>query len=372
MKVDRECSRIIKILQVSGLAPYTLSNEKKKNKKSFRLIVYNLFLVCVIMYNMLVILRVAEKNSESARSPHTFLIRISFDVIDFMENVHHCFGIIRSFIVVNQSVFVWLTLNHVKKELHNLGGQSNGRAFKRNFYFKTLIFLALSIIFVVLNVVLSGRSRNARSANYWFFWSLPLFMNCIVESAYVALVLLLYQRFNEVNLFLNSIIKCYQTNSFSTFSTPMNVPLLFEKTFKNYDSVINLERWKKCRTIRFIKKMRPQLSSSVMKSCSVIEANGKHQQILNVIRSLKRLHLDLFEVLNCLNFIFGWNLLLIISTAFFGCIINTYFIITFHLRPYDTRQYLSHLSWLFSHFARVSYIIIRSSKASKEVIFLLL
>lgn len=377
MKNNPELSSVLKLFQLTGFGPYFIQNDHQNLKQAILLVTYNMLVIACLFYNVTELIRESRDLADSLKT--NILFKISFDGVEVWDNLHLCFVGIRCLILWARGNPIWFKLISVNKKLRDLNVQFNTRKFNFCLSVKLITFIGFYVIFLGLNAIVFKRS-GLRNSFFRTFSLLPLLINSIFDVAFASLMIIIYERFKIINNFLNTCTKYYTKEGAEACSTLCrsnwrnNEKTLDDKGPNFKMGYLTLPRKLNCSLVSIFKchPLKRPPSARLTKNfekCFVVDDFYSRRNSVNLIRSLKVLHFELYEVADSINSVFGFSLFFIFATSFFGCIINLYFVISFHLNTLDTEQYFSTFSWMIYYCFRVLHVIYCLEKSSKEVMF---
>ncbi|KAK6640741.1 hypothetical protein RUM44_012438 [Polyplax serrata] len=365
---------ILKLLQLCGLGPFLTINYHHKIVQVTLLIFYNLCLVAFLTYNTVTgFLKNGRIASGCTR--RSTLIKISFDVADLLENLHFSFIGLRCLVFLGKGNSLWLNLVKVDDKFRKLEAEFNEKAMTLCLCAATVVHLSIYFIFLKANDTVIG-FHDLHDNTYSMFYAPPLLLNTLLNVAFNAFTLILHQRFWVINQFLKSFLVYYRNEKLTMTLRQLdwrNADYSIEKSISKHRSRRISPLWRSMRNktgpLGLVKNGKQPFWVMLKDDyCFTQSFYRRHNNSVDFVRQLKILHFRLYEVTDSLNSVFGYNLLFIFGISFFGCIINFYFVIVYHLRSDQADQYVTCVYWMFYYIIRVIIIILCTNSASAEVI----
>lgn len=356
------------VLQIFGLAPYTIGDDFKTSKRSKYLVVYNIFIAFLVMVNLYHAKKDPKNDLDFPNK--TFLISVAYDVVDFLGNLYIFVVTINAAINTNIQMIVWFKLKSINGKFRSdLGVIFDMRKMKYYVLAKMFLLIFVSALFLSSVVLISLSMKLYYTGSHWLASLFPLLYSVVVGIIFGSCTLCLFQRLWVINEFLRKFIKEYPENK--NLKTKTDLRYYSEKVLEE----LIFERRELYRTVGQVKVEPKQPNHEKKKQIPLVvmlknyeECFGKNQQdVLKCVKLLKEIHFQLFELTNDLNVLFGKHFVFIFVTYFFGCTINLYFAITFHLRSFQSEQYVSACLWAIVYLFLIMYLITYSNIASNEV-----
>lgn len=358
------------VLQIFGLAPYNIGEDFDRSKRSKILVAYNIFMAFLVIANLFHSKRDPQNDLDYPNK--TFLVSVAYDTVATLGNFYIFFVTINATIHTNIGMIVWFKLKKINVALREFKVEFDNKKMKYYMLFKMFLLFAVSTMFLASDILIHLSMGLHYTLNYWVANLFPLLYSVVVGIIFGSCTLCLFQRFWIVNEFLERFIKNYQEKprhpekftgvNLRFYNEKILEEFLFERRHNNYISG-NYKPQVEGKKDKKSKKTPLLVWMKNYDECFT----RKQQDLLKDLKFLKNIYFQLFELTNDLNILFGTHFVFIFVTYFFGCTINLYFAITFHLRSFQSEQYVSACLWATVYLFIIIYLVSYSNIASNEV-----
>lgn len=271
---------------------------------------------------------------------------------------------------------VWFKLKTINIRLKNLDIVFDYRKMKYYVLFKITLLSLVATLFLATDVLIRRSMGLYYTLNYWITALFPLNFSVVVGIIFGSCTLCLYQRFWVINEFIRRSIQDYEEKSRQYYKKRIlgrkfySEKALEEVIFEGQELDNKISIISKQRVIN-PEKIFPRESKKIPMLVMVQDyprcfMRGQ-RLMLHELRQLREIHFQLYDLTIHINALFGSHFLFIFVTYFFGCTINLYFAITFHLRTFQMEQYASACLWAAVYLFLIIYLITYSNIASNEV-----
>lgn len=336
---------IVAFIRVLGLAPFKLGKDRPRSRRSRLLSLYGLVVAILMFLNMYF----AENDSSNNDMFEnvSLLIGIAYDSVDVFGAVYVCYSFVRGLFQLETSISAWFRCQSIDARLSYYRITFNYQKLRTYICVKIVVVTILIAIFMSTDIVGCARMNIYYTSFLWITVLYPFAHITYVTVLFGCFALVLYQRYWVINRCLQDSIENLPLNELSTI-------------------VWSCESYKRIR-------MQPHISRPKKVPFHLMLKNADTHFLLcdtnlsKTIQTLKEIHFELYQATKEFNNSYGYHFIFHFIFFFFSCSINLYYVVIFHLRPFEMEQYVISCMWTLSVFSLAIYSVLHSNLISNEV-----